>query len=229
MYTIYTLSHPTTREVFYVGHTSKSLSERLSIHIYDSKRRPTTRFHKYLSALPGRPTIEPIEVVASNPLQIEDFWYEQLRHWGFDLKNTNRPKRETHKSSIVPVSADTIKFLSQHARIVRVYLKNNHIAAPQNVDRILLRKKCNKKTLNRIERAISEMPLSEMSMIKYRHKMPVESLSDDEIKLIKRFPLKDAAIKIGIDFKTLRNGLKGRELSRRRIDIVRSYLKTISK
>lgn len=76
---IYSLSHPDTNEVRYIGKTVKPVSQRLSNHIYNAK---VTRHNKHLSnwilkiLLEGkRPKIECLEVCD------EEVWQEREKYW----------------------------------------------------------------------------------------------------------------------------------------------------
>jgi len=78
---IYVLRDPRTNEVRYVGKTVKSLSARLSGHIFSSKSARTHR-DKWIASLMAhgvRPTIELIEVAFENWAAREAFWISHYR------------------------------------------------------------------------------------------------------------------------------------------------------
>lgn len=85
---IYTLSHPETGEIYYVGATVRLLKHRAIEHTYSSHSRPIF-LEKGL-----RPTIEAIEEVPANEAaDAEAYWLEQFRAWGFKMKNRKNNMR----------------------------------------------------------------------------------------------------------------------------------------
>ncbi len=95
IYTIYTLSCPETSTPFYIGVTTQELKARMSCHIADSRTYdyPVYRFFK---TLPSYPIIEAIEDVETKDKcfahNIEKYWIEQFRQWGFKLYNSDGNK-----------------------------------------------------------------------------------------------------------------------------------------
>lgn len=126
--TIYTLSHPITGEIKYVGRTTAKLKRRLSKHLADAK------IHNYSAAkwiqdlvIQGlRPIIESIETLLTDGNSEEIFWISQLRAWGINLLNetiggigangakrsmeSNRKNAANHKK--FPVMIDGIRYES---------------------------------------------------------------------------------------------------------------------
>jgi len=51
MIRIYTLSHPLTNEIRYVGKTKKILSKRLGEHVSAARKTPMTHCHKWIKSL----------------------------------------------------------------------------------------------------------------------------------------------------------------------------------
>lgn len=87
---IYTLAHPITNEVVYVGKTITSLSNRLSGHIVDSRRynRKICNWIKKLSNENLKPIIEELDICdEKDSSQIEIFYIQMFKSWGFNLKN----------------------------------------------------------------------------------------------------------------------------------------------
>ena len=85
-YKIYILKDPRTLEIRYVGVTSKSLSTRLSNHIYYAKKRNCTHVHNWILSLLNinlKPLIEILEVVT------KDTWEEREKYWILEYKKTN--------------------------------------------------------------------------------------------------------------------------------------------
>lgn len=87
---IYTLSHPTTKKVVYIGKTIHTLKDRLYGHIGDSKRH-NRKICKWINKLTSEgllPLIEELDCSSEKDLaRLEIFYIELFKSWGFDLKN----------------------------------------------------------------------------------------------------------------------------------------------
>ena len=109
MIKIYTLKHPITNEIRYIGKTSKKLKERLSCHISDAKvKRYKNHNSNWIFSLLEQ-EIEPVielldEVDDNNWILFEQYWISQFKSWGFRLTNLcsggkggtgNIPSKET--------------------------------------------------------------------------------------------------------------------------------------
>jgi group I intron endonuclease len=92
IYRIYTLAHPITLEIVYVGQTRTTLIARLIRH-YSSCLSRTSNIYKWIKELRDNnlvPIIELLEEVDSSQKDIaEIFWISQLRNWNFNLLNQN--------------------------------------------------------------------------------------------------------------------------------------------
>lgn len=87
---IYTLAHPLTGEIRYVGKTVKSLNDRLKSHVWDTKRRNNHRVNWIKSLLKKnlQPTIESLdECPWIESQQLEQYWISQFKQWNFRLLN----------------------------------------------------------------------------------------------------------------------------------------------
>ena len=88
---IYTLSDPISGEIKYVGQTSKTLSERMKTHLSDAKHKKANKRITWINSLLKKdlkPIIDIIdEVVEEDWVFWEMYWIEQLKVWGFNLKN----------------------------------------------------------------------------------------------------------------------------------------------
>jgi group I intron endonuclease len=87
---IYTLAHPVTNEIVYIGKTTSSLTNRLYGHIGDSKRhnRKICTWIRKLFNVGLIPIIE--ELDSCNELDLatlEQFYISLFKNWGFKLKN----------------------------------------------------------------------------------------------------------------------------------------------
>lgn len=107
---VYTLAHPITKDVFYVGVTQRDLSVRLKYHIKSALSEPGSwvkrDFIKNILNFGLTPIIEPVETVVSksyedylNLPKIEAFWINQFRSWGFYLINSQGNSRRSMKSN----------------------------------------------------------------------------------------------------------------------------------
>lgn len=87
---IYSLSHPITGEIRYIGKTVKKLEKRLNGHIFESKT-PSCHRHNWINSLLKegvRPEIKLIDIVSKDDWQFwEMHWIEQFKVWGFNLTN----------------------------------------------------------------------------------------------------------------------------------------------
>jgi group I intron endonuclease len=85
---IYTLSHPLTKEIRYVGKTVESLEERLRKHIL---RKDNTYKSKWIASLKKEnlvPKIELLDLCSLNDWHwIEKYWISQFKCWNFKLTN----------------------------------------------------------------------------------------------------------------------------------------------
>lgn len=100
--TIYTLTHPITGLIFYVGQTTMPLRQRLICH-WTVKAKMSDRYEIIMNdlRLKGiRPTIEPVDTCEySKKRDIECFWVQTISGWGFDLVNY---RHNSNKSYIAP-------------------------------------------------------------------------------------------------------------------------------
>lgn len=89
---LYTLSHPVTGEIKYVGKTTDTLSRRLAGHIYDSTRRFKNKTYRWIQELMKaglRPVITLLEEVGTDWEYWEGWHIAMFKAWGFELTNTS--------------------------------------------------------------------------------------------------------------------------------------------
>lgn len=85
---IYTLNHPITGEVRYVGKTIQSLNKRLNGHIYKVGNTHTICWIKSLKKLGLTPNIELLDTCSTNNWKFwESFWIELFKSWNINLTN----------------------------------------------------------------------------------------------------------------------------------------------
>lgn len=88
MVKIYTLEHPFTREIRYVGYTKTSLKTRLKKHISDAKSRKPNHRHNWLNSLPVSPIIRKIDIAEFKDRNwLEKMYISLFKSWGFNLIN----------------------------------------------------------------------------------------------------------------------------------------------
>lgn len=91
MVKIYTLSHPITNEIRYIGKTKFSLEKRLKYgHLRDLNKYNNKRVNwiKSLKSLGLEPKIELLEEVSKDQwINSEIYWISQFKAWGFRLVN----------------------------------------------------------------------------------------------------------------------------------------------
>lgn len=86
---IYTIAHPVTNNIVYVG-ASKNLSKRIAIHTTTRSTSPISIYIQSLKKQYLLPKIECIDHCDSDELMyFEKYWIQQLQSWGFDLLNKN--------------------------------------------------------------------------------------------------------------------------------------------
>jgi group I intron endonuclease len=88
MIKIYTLSHPITKEVRYVGKTINELSKRLSQHLCDKRINKKVSWIKSLKKQGLTPEIELLETINDNDWKNEEIFYiGYFKMIGFKLVN----------------------------------------------------------------------------------------------------------------------------------------------
>lgn len=91
---IYTLSHPQTGEIRYVGKTT-NLKRRTYQHfnIKVCKKLGNRHLGNWLLSILNnnlKPKLEVLEECTDNWIKCEQYWIEQFKHWGFDLLNITK-------------------------------------------------------------------------------------------------------------------------------------------
>ena len=88
---IYTLSHPITNEIKYIGKTI-NLKQRLSAHISDAKiNKKNNMVSNWIKSLLNNNLKPKMEIIDETPHnnwgELEQYWISQFKSWGFNLKN----------------------------------------------------------------------------------------------------------------------------------------------
>lgn len=100
---IYTLSHPETDYVFYVGRTTMRLDLRLSCH-WTNNQRTTPKYESYMKKLRADrviPIIREIDRCSySDRTRLEEYWVQQFATWGFDLVNYRHNKNKSYQPRV---------------------------------------------------------------------------------------------------------------------------------
>jgi hypothetical protein len=94
-YKIYTLEHPITGEIRYVGFTSeKYIKTRLIQHIhqarYNKSKTYSSNWIKLLLKQELRPIIKLLDETNDNWQDLEKYWIAQFKAWGFRLTNISK-------------------------------------------------------------------------------------------------------------------------------------------
>lgn len=85
---IYTLSHPITKEIRYIGKTKLSLNSRLKLHLKAKDKGYRSNWVKSLLKESLIPVIEELEETdLENWRECERYWIAQFKVWGFRLTN----------------------------------------------------------------------------------------------------------------------------------------------
>ena len=85
---IYTLAHPITGEIRYVGKTKYSLNDRLCKHMITYEKNHRANWIRSIEKLGLKPIIELLEEVSEdNWIEAEQYWITQFKAWGFRLLN----------------------------------------------------------------------------------------------------------------------------------------------
>ncbi len=98
MATIYTLAHPITNEIKYVGKTRSALYTRLRSHINSKNDSDVSKWAFSLKAEGLCPNIEALELADDLISEdVEEYWITQLNGLGFTLLNYVKTNRVTFK------------------------------------------------------------------------------------------------------------------------------------
>jgi len=120
---IYTLTNPVSKEVFYVGSTTRSLTARLNAHIWSSPSDPHGNIGRYISKSTLRPIIEEVEYfdsISNIDLRKEElFWFRQFKAWGYPLINNNKSVNDTDRRCL-KLSAVEIECLKSKMKYVKL-------------------------------------------------------------------------------------------------------------
>lgn len=85
---IYTLEHPITGEIRYVGKTNRGLEERLSKHLVTKENNHRANWIRNLLKENLKPVIKLLDEVDKDKWVIfEKYWISQFKTWGFNLVN----------------------------------------------------------------------------------------------------------------------------------------------
>ena len=102
---IYTLEHPITGEIRYVGRTTTSVAKRLNRHVYDARKCKgrgcrSTNWIKGLLKVNLLPIITTIDIcVIDDRKDVETYWIQQFKAWNFNLLNHKIQDDSTARSA----------------------------------------------------------------------------------------------------------------------------------
>lgn len=123
---IYTLSHPISNEIRYIGKTKYSLEERLSKHLASNGKNHRTNWIRSVLNLGLKPKIELLdECIEENWQNCEKYWISQFKEWGFDLVNsTEGGESGVISSQCRQASIDVRKLTKQSEELIERRIKN---------------------------------------------------------------------------------------------------------
>jgi group I intron endonuclease len=87
---IYTLEHPITHEIRYIGKTTQPLNKRLKAHVYESKQKNNHKCNWVYKLITNNltPIIKILDIVTEKEWEFwESYWIEQFKTWGYNLVN----------------------------------------------------------------------------------------------------------------------------------------------
>lgn len=118
---IYTLSHPITNEIRYVGQTN-NLRLRYNRHNSPSTYTHNENWVRGLHSLNLRPVMEIIEECdTSNVDEIEIYWISQFKAWGFTLTNLAEGGKSRKNYKVTQETKDKIS-----VKLKNKYSKQEH-------------------------------------------------------------------------------------------------------
>lgn len=112
IYTIYSLSHPVTKEVQYVGRTKRSLEGRFIRHITTAFFHKKTAVQMWIVGLMTQGLCPLMEILEETDDKTrEKYWISLYRDRGNDMKNYVHTKEHSAK---IAASRKGIKFTDAH-------------------------------------------------------------------------------------------------------------------
>lgn len=147
-YYIYTLSHPITNEVKYIGKTN-NISKRYSAHLNDKSKSYKNSWIKSLLNEDLLPVIEILEEFDNELLcyNAEIYWIEQFKSWGFNLTNLqtggiggNSESLKLDKNPNAKISIETV-----------LSIKNYLLNTDKTIEELALIHNCKESTIQNIK------------------------------------------------------------------------------
>lgn len=190
-YTIYTLSDSATGKPFYVGSTTNPLNIRLNIHVWCAKNRPVGTVYKVMNSLGSKPIIDALEVFDEisnlDARKVELFWINQLRHWGFQIVNDQKPHNDKAKYSLITISDEERQLLETNWKyLALVSSKVNYGISNRQIQGALRTKKCDQITYRRIRAFIERIKNLDTTRVVTRHRVQMIILKPEEVDRIRR-------------------------------------------
>lgn len=188
---IYTLTNPVGNELFYVGSTRVSLSQRLSVHVNKAFSKPHGNIAGYISRLTLKPVIEEIEsfeYISNDDLRrAELYWLIQLKALGFNLVNKSDPFREKD-SHFVNVAAYDIEFLKKHTNYIQL-VRHQPDTKPSLavIYKIIQGGRCTRQTYFKLRSLIKELKELDYSNLSARPHNVMIKLTDEQMGRLKSY------------------------------------------
>lgn len=108
-YCIYTLSHPITQEVKYIGKTN-DIIKTFSRHICDKRKTYKVNWINKLKLQKLKPIIEVLDITENQAKAyfLEQYWISQFKCWGFTLTNLTDGGNGNFGKKLSPIEKATI-------------------------------------------------------------------------------------------------------------------------
>lgn len=147
-YYIYTLSHPNTNEIRYIGKTVNT-AKRYSAHLKDKAKSYKTYWIKSLlnqNLLPKLEILDEFEDEKECYLA-EIYWIDQFKSWGFNLVNTYSGGKGALSSDLKGENNTRAKINTQTVLSIKNYLLTSDLS----IDSIAKLHCCSTNTVNNIK------------------------------------------------------------------------------
>lgn len=128
--TIYSVSHPITNMIFYVGRTTTPLQKRLGAmlttkEIYNNN---LSDILKSIKEEGRKPVIEELDKCDyDNRMNVEEFWIQTISGWGFDIKNVKHKRNPCHKKYVIkyPKDRSPVVFSNEERDLIALTLNSD--------------------------------------------------------------------------------------------------------
>ena len=203
MHTIYTLAHPITKEVRYVGQTN-NLRRRLRSHLLCQYTTYTSSWIKSLLNIGLIPIMEELEGCSTDEVNDREiYWIAQLKAWGFRLTNLT----EGGSGCLGHRRAFTL----EHRHNMSVSRKGR-IITPEWRDRISQSRLGIKHSEERKQKIAESSKLAQKKRFSHRTILQLDKLTQEVIK--EHSSIEEAALAVGVGKSSIMRCLNGQRKGR---------------